>query len=139
MHEVSINPIIQSKTSPQSSLHVTVSLCRPCILQFQPLNHLTDFHEAWCQSYDIEAHVNAVATVLYGTLFVIGSVGIATDYRLDVRGTGLKFPAEPNDFSHSHGIETPSVAHPASCPIGTAGSFPGGEGAEVCSCPFTYI
>jgi hypothetical protein len=37
-------------------------------------------------------------------------------------------PTEAEDFSSNLCVQTGSGAHPASCTIGTGGSFPGGKG-----------
>jgi hypothetical protein len=47
-----------------------------------------------------------------------------SDYGLDNQGS---IPAETEDFYSSLCIQTDSGAHPASCPIGTGVSFPGGK------------
>jgi hypothetical protein len=39
--------------------------------------------------------------------------------------TGIRSPAEANDLSSSLCVQTGSEAHPASCPVGTGGPFPG--------------
>jgi hypothetical protein len=39
--------------------------------------------------------------------------------------TGVRSPTEAEDFSSSFCIQTGSGAHPASCPVGTGGPFPG--------------
>jgi hypothetical protein len=54
------------------------------------------------------------------------SVGIALGYGLDERSSRVRFPAEAGNFSH-HRIQNGSGAHPASYPMGTRGSFPGGK------------
>jgi hypothetical protein len=50
------------------------------------------------------------------------SVGIALSYGLDVRGS--------RNFS-LHRVQNGSGAHPASYPMGTRGSLPGGKAAEA--------
>jgi hypothetical protein len=40
---------------------------------------------------------------------------------------GVRFPAEATDFSSSLCVQASSEAHPASCPMGTAGTFCGGK------------
>jgi hypothetical protein len=57
------------------------------------------------------------------------SVGIALGYGLDDRGSWVRFPAEAGNFSLHHHVQNGSVAHPASCPMGARGSFPGGKAA----------
>jgi hypothetical protein len=54
-------------------------------------------------------------------------VGIALGYRLHNRGSKLRFPAEAGNFSLHHRVQNDSGAHPASHPLGTRGSFPGGK------------
>jgi hypothetical protein len=50
-----------------------------------------------------------------------------SDYGLDDRAIGVRSPAGANDFSASLCVQTGSGAHPASCPMGTEGPFPGGK------------
>jgi hypothetical protein len=57
------------------------------------------------------------------------SVGIATGDGLGDRGSRVRFPAEGGNFSLHHCVHTGSGAHPASYPMGTGGSFPGGKAA----------
>jgi hypothetical protein len=55
------------------------------------------------------------------------SVSIVSDYGLDDRMSGIRSPAEGQDFSSSLCVQTRSGAHPASCPMGTVGPFPRGK------------
>jgi hypothetical protein len=57
------------------------------------------------------------------------SVGIATGYGLDDRMITVRFPAGFGNFSLRHSVHTVSGANPASYPMGTGGSFPGGKAA----------
>jgi hypothetical protein len=57
-------------------------------------------------------------------------VGIALGYGLHDRGSGVRFPAGAGNFSLHHRVRTGSGAHPASYPMGTTGSFPGGKAAR---------
>jgi hypothetical protein len=50
-----------------------------------------------------------------------------SDYGLDDRAIGVRFPAGAKYFSSSLCVQTGSGAHPASCPVGTGGPFPGGK------------
>jgi hypothetical protein len=50
-----------------------------------------------------------------------------SDYGLDDRAIGVRFPAWAKDFSCSLCVHTGSGAHQASCPMGTGGPFPGGK------------
>jgi hypothetical protein len=57
-----------------------------------------------------------------------GSSGsIVSDYGLDDRAIGVRSPAGAKEFSSSLCVQTGSGAHPASCPMGTGGPFPGGK------------
>jgi hypothetical protein len=59
------------------------------------------------------------------------SVGIVLGYRLDNPGSRVQFPAGAGNFSLHHFIQHGSGAHPASYPMGTRGSFPGGKAARA--------
>jgi hypothetical protein len=56
-----------------------------------------------------------------------GSVGIAMGYGLDDRDSRVRFSAGVENFSLHHHVQNDSGAHPASYPMGTSGSFPGGK------------
>jgi hypothetical protein len=71
------------------------------------------------------------------TCFIIrksrdSSVGIALGYGLDDRGSRVRFPAGAGNFS-LHRVQNSFGAHPASYPVGTRGSFPGGKAAGAWS------
>jgi hypothetical protein len=55
------------------------------------------------------------------------SVSIVSDYQLDDRVIGVRFPAEVKHFSSSLCVQTGSGAHPASYSVGTRGPFPEGK------------
>jgi hypothetical protein len=57
------------------------------------------------------------------------SVGIALGYWLDDRASRVQFPATAGNFSLHRHVQNGSGAHPASYPMGTRGSFPGGKAA----------
>jgi hypothetical protein len=57
------------------------------------------------------------------------SVGIALGYGLDDRGSRVRVPAGAGNFFLHHSVQNGSGAHPASYPMGTRGSFPGGKRA----------
>jgi hypothetical protein len=59
----------------------------------------------------------------------VSSGSIVSDYGLDDRAIGVRSPAEAKDFSSILCVQTGSGAHPASCPVGTGGLFPGGKSA----------
>jgi hypothetical protein len=66
------------------------------------------------------------------------SVGIALGYGLDDRGSRVRFPAGAAKCLH-HRVQNGSGVHPASYPMGTRGSFPGGKSAGAWSWPLTLI
>jgi hypothetical protein len=57
------------------------------------------------------------------------SVGIALGYRLDDRGSRVRFLAGAKNFSLHHRVQNGSGAHPVSYPMGTRDSFLGGKAA----------
>jgi hypothetical protein len=57
------------------------------------------------------------------------SVGVALGYGLDDRGSRVRFPAGAVNFSLHNRVQNCSGAHPASYPMGTGGTFPGGKAA----------
>jgi hypothetical protein len=57
------------------------------------------------------------------------SVGIVQGYGLNDRGSRVRLGAEAGNFSLHQRVQNGSGAHPASYPMGTRGSFPGGEAA----------
>jgi hypothetical protein len=57
----------------------------------------------------------------------VSSVSIVSDYGLDDRAIGVRFPAEAKDFSSSPCVQTGAAAHPASYTMGTGGPFSGGK------------
>jgi hypothetical protein len=70
------------------------------------------------------------------------SVSIVSDYRLDDRAIGVRSPAEATVFSSSLCVQTGSGAHPASCTMGTGGSFSGvnrGQGVMLTTHPHLVL
>jgi hypothetical protein len=57
------------------------------------------------------------------------AVGIALGYGVDDRGSKVRFPVGVRNFSLHHCVQNGSGAHPASYPMGTRVSFPGGKAA----------
>jgi hypothetical protein len=55
------------------------------------------------------------------------AVSIASGYGLDNQAIEARSLAVARDFSSSLCVQTGSGAHPASCPVGTGGPFPGGN------------
>jgi hypothetical protein len=56
-------------------------------------------------------------------------VGLAIGYGLDDRGGRSSSPGRGQEFPLLYVVQTGSGAHPASYPMGTEGSFPGGKAA----------
>jgi hypothetical protein len=50
-----------------------------------------------------------------------------SEYGLDDRAIGVRFPAGAKYFSSNLCVQTGSGANPASCTVGTGGPFPGGK------------
>jgi hypothetical protein len=67
------------------------------------------------------------------------SVGIALGYELDDRGSRVRFPARAGNFSLHHRVQNGFGAHPASYPMGTRGSFPGGKAAGTWSSTHLHL
>jgi hypothetical protein len=67
------------------------------------------------------------------------SVGIVLGYRLDDLGSRVWFLVGAGNFSLHHRVQNISGAHPASYPMGTRGSFPGGKVDEAWSWPLSFI
>jgi hypothetical protein len=65
------------------------------------------------------------------------SVGITLGYGLDDRGSRVRFPAWAGNSSLHHRSQNGSGVHPASHPMGTRGSFPGGKATGAWSWPLT--
>jgi hypothetical protein len=73
--------------------------------------------------------VVVVVIIIIIIIIIDSSVGIALCYGLDDRGSTFRFPAGGGNFSLHHRVQTCSGVHPASYPMGTKGSFPGGKAA----------
>jgi hypothetical protein len=58
------------------------------------------------------------------TSTLILKIGLFSQFSwMDHRGSSVRFPAGAGDFSLHHRVQNGSGAHPASCPMGTRGSF----------------
>jgi hypothetical protein len=57
------------------------------------------------------------------------SVGIALNYGMDDRGSGVRFPARAGNVCLHHRVQNGSGAHLATYSMGISGSFPGGKAA----------
>jgi hypothetical protein len=85
-------------------------------------------------------------SVQYSDLYIMGgqsliyetlkrwdsTVGIVTGYGFDGQGFRVQVP-EGARFSLFYVIQTGSAAHPATCPMGMRGSYPGSKAAGACS------
>jgi hypothetical protein len=60
-------------------------------------------------------------------------VGIALGYGLDNWGSRVQFPMGAGNFSFHHCVQNGSGLLPASYPVGTRSSFPGGKAAGAWS------
>jgi hypothetical protein len=60
-------------------------------------------------------------------------------YGLDERRSRVQFPEGAGNFYLHHRGQNGSGAHPTSYPMGTEGSFPGGEAAGAWSWPLNSI
>jgi hypothetical protein len=74
---------------------------------------------------------SSLCNILFPVVNRDSSVGIALGYGLDDRGSRGRFPAGAGNSSLYHRVQNGSGAHPASYPMGTRGSFPGGKAAGV--------
>jgi hypothetical protein len=92
-------------------------------------------HVIWCQYYE---NLKRQASSSYQGSYTKAcpkfksrdsSVCIALGYGLDDRGSRIRFPAGAVNFSLHHCVQIGSGTHPASYPVGTRGSFPGGIAA----------
>jgi hypothetical protein len=79
--------------------------------------------------YDLYANITFEFRITMNYKSCDSSVGIALGYGLDDRGSRVRFPAGAGNFSFHHRVQNGSGAHPASYPMGTRGSFPGGKAA----------
>jgi hypothetical protein len=72
-------------------------------VRFQLLKNLTECHEIWNECYIIRGHPNVVQydTFCNDKRSRDSSVGIATSYRLDDRGVGVRIPMMSRIFSSS--------------------------------------
>jgi hypothetical protein len=79
-----------------------------------------------CDEFNVQLMADVV---LFTDRSRVSSGSIVSDYGLEDRAIGVRFPAGTKDFSCSPCVQTGSGAHPASCPMGTGGPFPGGKSA----------
>jgi hypothetical protein len=104
VYKVSINPIIQSKTSL--------------------ISHASPTHD----------NMIMIIVIISIMIIIIimrsqeSAVGIATGYGLDDRGVGVRVPVGARIFSFP---SRPDWVHPTSYQMGTGGSLPGRKAAGV--------
>jgi uncharacterized membrane protein YgcG len=68
-----------------------------------------------------------ITTTTTTTTIIVVVVGIALGYGLGDRSSRVRFPAGAGNFSLHHRVQSGSGAHPASCRMGTRGSFIGSK------------
>jgi hypothetical protein len=68
-----------------------------------------------------------IVTSIAPSVPMFTDVCIVSGCGLDDRANEVRSPAEAKDLSSSHCVQTGSGAHPASCPMGTGGLFPGAK------------
>jgi hypothetical protein len=90
-------------------------------------------------TYDIKAFIPSIKPLFIIFCFCFtyspcksrgSSVGIALGYGLDDRRSRVRIPAGTGNFSLHHRFQNGSGTHPASYPMGTEGSFPGGKDSD---------
>jgi hypothetical protein len=66
---------------------------------------------------------------LYGLVRKLKVAGVAQSVQCRTTdwATGVRSPTEAEEFPYNLCVQTGSGAHPASCIVGTGGSFPGGK------------
>jgi hypothetical protein len=72
-------------------------------------------------------------------LGVVGSILPPNFHYFFTPSVHVRFPAGAGNFSLNNGVQNSSGTHPASYPMGTRGSFPGGKVDGVWSWPLTSI
>jgi hypothetical protein len=78
----------------------------------------------WIQSTTLHPIFDIILIIILPCRSWGSSVSIVSDYRVDDRGT---IPGRGKGFSSILCVQTGSEAQPASCTVGTGGSFPGGK------------
>jgi hypothetical protein len=107
----------------------------------------------WLKRRRLYGHIIPFLPNVYPTMFVHTNskfclqpgcpkgAGIAQWFSAGLRAgwSVVRIPAETGNLPLHHCIQTGSGAHPASYPMGTGGSFPGGKAAGAWGWPLTSI
>jgi hypothetical protein len=98
-------------------------VCSSCFLSFHSTHGYSD------SSFTVSS-IPLWSSIQFSFWFILVSSGsIVSDYGLDDRAIGVRFPAGVKNFSSILCVQTGSEAHAASCTMGTGGPFPGGKSA----------
>jgi hypothetical protein len=89
------------------------------------LDHRIIFEAGW-QREKFQTYVTETESLSLESESRDSSVGIVLGYGLDDRGSRARFPADGGNFSLHYRVQNGSEAYPASHPMDTRGSFPGG-------------
>jgi len=81
----------------------------------------------------------ATTNVIPPSIFVEQIFDISKVYGLDDRGSRVRFPAAAGKFSLHYRVQTDSGTRPASYPMGTGYTFPGGKAAGAWSWSLSFI
>jgi hypothetical protein len=115
-------PLCSRKTRNSLTNWVTHQLSRHPVPFIGQLSH---FHTA--ASLELISILFSISNVTVEVSQVARSVlCLTTDWM-----TGVRSPTEAADSSPGLCVQTGSVTHPASCTVGTGGSFPGGKARPV--------
>jgi hypothetical protein len=112
------NEVIFHCKISQSSINPTDSIKDVIVF----INSKLFFHDYILSQYIKMLGIVRAMTISWSR---VSSGSIVCDYGLDDRAIGVLSPAGAKDFSSILCVQTGSGAHPASCPMGTGGPFPG--------------
>jgi hypothetical protein len=113
-----------------SSTHSPSSLA--LLLNIQVI--MSQFLQTIMRNYGSLTMVGEIYIYIYICIYIYmmscdSSVSTVLGYRPDDWGSRIQFLAGAGNFSLHHHVQNGSGAHPASYPMGTRGSFPGGKAA----------